>query len=128
MNLGLKALLVASGGAAGALARWTIAETASRLGGPNALGTLAANMIGCLLIGMAWGAVDAHDWGSEQLRLFVFTGFLGAFTTFSTFEADVFGLWRADDRAWAIAYMGTSVVGGLLLLLAGWWLMTRGTS
>lgn len=125
MSVWLKAVLVASGGALGALARWGVGEAALKLGGAAPLGTLAANLIGCFLIGLAKAAVDAAGWGTPELRIFVFTGFLGAFTTFSTFEADTFGLWRVDERGWAVAYLFTSVVGGILMFLIGWWLIHR---
>ncbi len=117
--------MVASGGAAGALSRWGIGAAALKLGQGAPIGTLAANLLGCLLFGMAKAAVDALGWGSPELRMFVFTGFLGAFTTFSTFEADAFGLWQVDQRGWAIAYLLGSVVGGLAMFLLGFWMMQK---
>ena len=125
MSIWLKAMLVAGGGALGALSRWGVAEAAFRFAGSAPLGTFIANLLGCLLIGMAKAAVDALGWGSPELRLFGFTGFLGAFTTFSTFEADVFGLWRVDERGWAVAYMFGSVAGGFAMFLVGWWLVQK---
>jgi CrcB protein len=121
----LKAMLVAMGGACGALSRWGVGELALKLGWGAPIGTLMANMAGCLLIGMAKAAVDATGWGSPELRVFVFTGFLGAFTTFSTFEADSFGLWKVGERGWAVAYLFGSVGGGLAMFLLGWFVIHR---
>lgn len=125
MSVWVKAMMVASGGALGALARWGVAEGALRLGQHPAVGTLVANLLGCLLIGMAKAAADTWQWGSPEVRLLVFTGLLGAFTTFSTFEADGAGLWRVGERGWAIAYMVGSVGGGLALFALGWWIVNR---
>ena len=125
MTIWLKMLFVASGGALGALARWAVGEGALRLGYGAPIGTLAVNLLGCFLIGVAKAAVDVFDWGSPELRMFVFTGLLGAFTTFSTFESDIFVLWRVDERAWAVAYLFGSVAGGLAVFLLGYWSMQR---
>ena len=89
------------------------------------LGTLVVNLAGCLLIGMATAAVDTMGFSRPELRIFVFTGFLGAFTTFSTFEADAFGLWRLGERSLSIAYLLGSVGGGLLCFLVGWFVVER---
>lgn len=125
MNVLIKAMLIASGGALGSLLRWGVGEAALRAGWGAPAGTLAANLAGCLLIGAAKAAVDAAQWGSPELRVFVFTGLLGAFTTFSTFEAETFGLWHIGQRPAAAAYLLGSVLGGLACFLAGWWLVQR---
>ncbi len=121
------AVIVAVGGAVGALLRWGIGEAALRWTGAAPLGTLAANLLGCFAIGAARAAVDAHGWGSPEVRVFVFTGLLGAFTTFSTFESDTVQMWRDGARGFAATYMGISVVGGLLCFLLGWWIVGRVT-
>lgn len=125
MAIWLKVLLVAAGGASGALLRWGVGEAALKLGYGAPIGTLAVNLMGCFFIGLARAAVDAVGWGSPELRVFIFTGLLGAFTTFSTFEADAFGLWRVGERGWSVAYLFISVVGGLVAFLLGWFLMQR---
>lgn len=121
----VNALVVAAGGALGALGRWGVAEAAMRFGHAPPVGTLVANMVGCFLIGVAKAAMDAADWGNHETRLFLVTGFLGAFTTFSTFEADAVGLWRVGERGWFLAYWLGSVGGGLLCFLAGWFIAYR---
>lgn len=125
MAIWLKAMLVAMGGACGALSRWGVGEAALKLGWGEPMGTLMANMAGCLLIGMAKAAVDAAGFGNPELRVFVFTGFLGAFTTFSTFEADTFGLWKVGERGLSVVYLFGSVGGGLAMFLLGWFIVER---
>lgn len=129
MNLWLKIGIVALGGAFGALCRTGLAELmAHRFDRGFAWGTLTANLVGCLLIGAARAAVEVADWGSLEMRTFVFSGFLGAFTTFSTFEADTVTLWQSGDRLLAATYLGTSVVGGLAFFGLGWFLTARLTA
>ncbi|AWV89433.1 fluoride efflux transporter CrcB [Bradymonas sediminis] len=127
MNLWAKIGLIAAGGALGALFRTGIAEAIyARMGQDGfAWGTLTVNLLGCFLIGMARAGVEIADWGSPELRTIVFAGFLGAFTTFSTFEADTVALWQTGQRAMAGVYLGVSVVGGLLSLLFGWYVVAR---
>lgn len=83
------------------------------------LGTLGANLLGCLLI----GAVSAMLIGAGSqtgLRLFFVAGLLGGFTTFSSFSLETLDLLRSG-RLWvAVFYVAVSVLGGLLLTLLGW--------
>lgn len=127
MNIWINAGLVGLGGAAGAILRTGLSQWIYSFVDPArfAWGTLAVNLIGCLLIGMARAGVELADWGSAELRLVVFAGFLGAFTTFSTFEADIVTLWRAGNRLGAGFYLGLSVAGGLAAFLVGWYLIAR---
>lgn len=105
------ALLVALGGAAGALARWGVAEGAARwLGAAAPWGTWIANITGCFLIGLALPALSATD----PRRAFAVIGFLGAFTTFSTFTAETLQLWDAGRLGLAVANAAGSVVVGLV--------------
>lgn len=127
MNLWAKVGLVALGGAFGAIFRTGIAEAIyARVGHDGfAWGTLAVNLLGCFLMGAARGGVEAAGWGSPEMRTIIFAGFLGAFTTFSTFEADTVALWQTGQRTMAGVYLGVSVLGGLLSLLLGWYLVAR---
>ena len=74
-------------------------------------------------MGLAKGAVEVHGWGTAEMNAFVFSGMLGAFTTFSTFEENTVRLWRNGNELLAGGYLGVSVVGGLLAFLAGWLVM-----
>lgn len=112
-------LVVALGGALGALARWAVGEAlpASPAGWPWP--TLAVNLTGCLLIGVLLAVLLERFRTATLLRPFLATGVLGGFTTYSTFAVDVVRL--ADAGAWAVAagYVVASVLGGLLAVVAG---------
>lgn len=116
---------VALGGALGALGRTGLGALVTGWLGHAAFGTFAANVIGCFLMGMGRAAVTNLDWGSPATRLLLFSGFLGAFTTFSTFEADTVSLWAQGPRALAVLYLVGSVLAGLLAFGLGWWSLGR---
>jgi CrcB protein len=117
-------LLMAGAGAAGTLVRWGIASAANRLtpgwGWP---GTLAVNLLGCLVFGIVWGLSEKSGVVSPQAKLVVLTGFLGAFTTFSAFAYDTGQLMRAG-RLWAAgANVAANNVLGIALFFAGAWVV-----
>lgn len=108
-------LLVALGGAVGAVARYGIGVASvrwSEAGWP--VGTWAVNALGCLLIGLALPLVEA-----ERTRLVLLVGVLGSFTTFSTFSADTVVLWEAGRPGLATANAVGSVVVGVGFVLLG---------
>ena len=110
------ALLVALGGAAGALARWGVAEASVRWMGEGApWGTWVANGLGCFLIGLALPVLSASD----PRRAFLVIGFLGAFTTFSTYTAETLALWEAGRTGLAFANAAGSVLVGLAACALG---------
>lgn len=113
------------GGALGALLRHLIFLLTQRPGGPDfPVGTLAANLLGCLAIGLLWyffeGSRLTHEW-----RLFLFTGLLGGFTTFSTFARETLDLVRFGEWKTALAYVMISNILGLLLVVVGMLLARR---
>jgi len=118
----LNILLVAAGGAVGSALRHLVNAAALRLLGPNyPWGTVAVNLAGCLAMGV-FIELLARRWGSSpELRLFIATGVLGGFTTFSAFALDFAVLW---DRAapTAVGYAVVSVAGSLIAVFAGMWL------
>ena len=77
------------------------------------LGTLTVNLIGCFLIGIVFGFFDKGQI-SQEWRLFLATGILGGFTTFSAFSIETFTLFREGHSAYALLYVLASVVLGLL--------------
>ena len=108
--------LVALGGALGASARYGLALGAARLFGPEwpVAGTWAANLLGCFLIGLAIPLVTG-----DRARLVVLVGFLGAFTTFSTYSAETIALWEGGRLGLAAANAVGSVLVGLVAVAAG---------
>lgn len=81
-------------------------------------GTLSVNIIGCLLIGVIFGLSERGN-VTMIWRLFLVTGFLGGFTTFSSFSNETVGLIR-DGQIWqAFAYIASSVIIGLLATFVG---------
>ena len=107
-------LLVALGGAVGALARYGLGQAALRWGGAAPVGTWAANALGCLLIGLAIPLVRG-----DGARLAVLVGVLGSFTTFSAYSADTVLLWEAGRPGLAAANAVGSVAVGLAFVGVG---------
>ena len=92
----LSVVSVSVGAAAGGLCRWGLAEWLNgRTGIP--LGTLAANLIGGYLVGIAMALISARDSISPQWRLALVTGFLGGLTTFSSFSWEAVTLMRSGQ-------------------------------
>ena len=82
-------------------------------------GTLAANLIGGYVIGLAIAYFAQAPNIAPEWRLLIITGFCGGLTTFSTFSAEVVSLLEADRLAWAMGGIATHVVGSLAMTLAG---------
>jgi fluoride exporter len=85
----LAILAVSVGAGFGALVRWALGLRLNPLFPTLPLGTLAANLLGGLLIGLAIAWFNRHPGLAPEARLFIVTGFLGGLTTFSTFSAEV---------------------------------------
>jgi CrcB protein len=115
--------LVAVGGAIGASLRHLVNGLALRLVGPSfPWGTMAINIAGSLVMGVFIEILARRFNTSNELRLFVATGVLGGFTTFSAFSLDFAVLWERGAAAPALGYALASVVGSLLALFLGLWL------
>jgi CrcB protein len=82
-------------------------------------GTLAVNVLGCLIIGLLAGLAETRAALSSQVRLFLFVGILGGFTTFSSFALETFSLARDTQNAAALANVGAQLVLGLLAVWLG---------
>lgn len=119
----LNIALVAIGGAIGAALRHLANVAALRLvGSAFPWGTMAINIVGSLAMGVFIELLARRFNASSELRLFVATGLLGGFTTFSAFSLDVAVLWERGDMIPALGYALTSVVGSILALFLGLWL------
>jgi CrcB protein len=120
---GIAVLGVGLGAALGAWARWGLAAALNARFPALPLGTLAANVLGGFLIGMAMEWFTRHAGYSEALRLFIVTGFLGALTTFSTFSAEVVTALLRGHYGSAALIAASHLAGSLLATLAGIWCM-----
>ena len=112
-------LLVGGGAAAGAVLRWLLGLGLNSLFPAIPPGTLAANLIGGYLVGIAMEALSAPRGLAPELRLLLITGFLGGLTTFSTFSAEVVRLIQRGRLAMAGAEITVHVVGSVLLTMLG---------
>ena len=113
----MRYLYIALGGALGALARWGLfLWILPRAAFP--LGVLVVNLSGCLLLGFLFPYTLETQLDAD-LRLGIVTGFLGAYTTFSTWEAGVHALSAGGRWPLAGAYLAASLVGGVLCTVAG---------
>jgi len=118
-------LLVAAGGAIGAMLRYLIGRWATAaLPGDFPAGTWAVNILGGLLMGMLAALVARAGASGEALRLLLGVGVLGGFTTFSAFSLEVFTMIGRGDAGLAGTYVVSSVAGSVLAVLAGVWLVT----
>ena len=117
-----KILAVALGGAVGSVGRYLTAVVIERYSKADfPYETLAANLLGCLLIGLLWGHFERAPL-SNEFRLFLFTGLLGGYTTFSTFARENIQFIKAGEYWHAAAYMLFSNMCGLFLVAAGFYL------
>ncbi|MDM7923629.1 MAG: fluoride efflux transporter CrcB [Pyrinomonadaceae bacterium] len=120
METAAKILSVAAGGAVGAVARYLInLSPLSVVSGKFPFPTFVINVSGSFLIGLMLILLTDRIEVSENLRLAVIVGFLGAFTTFSTFEMEIYGLLRERYTWTAVLYLVSSVAVGFVGLLAG---------
>ena len=115
--------IVALGGALGSGMRHLVNLAALRLFGPAfPWGTLAVNIAGSFIMGLFVELLARRFGGSAELRLFIATGILGGFTTFSAFSLDVAVLYERGAVAQAAFYVAASIVIAVLALFLGMWL------
>lgn len=110
---------ISVGASLGALLRWVLAGRFNPLFPALPLGTLAANLLGGYLIGVAVAVFAQYPQLSPQARLFVVTGFLGGLTTFSTFSAEVVTQLEQGHLAWALATGLAHLTGSFVLTALG---------
>lgn len=112
---GFPMLAVFGGAGFGALLRWWLGGWLNPVFPTVPLGTLAANLIGGLLVGVASTVFTHHAGLAPELRLLIITGFLGGLTTFSTFSVEVVTLIGRQQYGWALGAAGAHLVGSLFL-------------
>ncbi len=111
---------VAAGGALGAMLRYALGNsTLGRMAAPFPTATLVINVTGSFLIGLFLTLAAERSHISPHLRLALAVGFVGAYTTFSTFEWETFKLTEAGDWARALLYVMLSFALGLIAVWAG---------
>jgi len=110
---------VSLGGVLGCLLRWVLAMFLNSQFPAVPPGTLAANLIGCYIIGMAVAFFAAHPAFAPEWRLFLTTGFCGGLTTFSTFSVEMVTLLQSGRPLWAVAGIAMHLGGSLLATVLG---------
>lgn len=112
-------VIVALGGAVGCLCRYMLQQM-PLLGADRTWPTLAVNIMGCLLIGFIATLIDMHG-GMRQLRLLLVTGFLGGFTTYSTFTLDAANLIHEGMALKAAGYVAVTLISGFAAYAIGYY-------
>ena len=112
-------LAISLGAALGALLRWSLGAKLNSLFPTIPPGTLAANLIGAYLVGLAIAFFASYSALAPEWRLLVITGFCGGLTTFSTFSAELIPLLQQGRVSWALGAVALHVGGSILMTFAG---------
>ncbi len=115
----MKLIYLFLGGGLGSVARYMVSGWSHRIMGDSfPWGTLSVNVIGSLLIGLLWGYFEMRNIG-PGLRMFLFVGFLGGFTTFSTFALETMNLLRSGEMKMALVSIFANNLLAFLFVFAG---------
>ena len=112
-------LAVGGGAASGAWLRWALGILLNGLFPTLPLGTLAANLLGGFLMGMALATLSHFEALPAPARLLLTTGFLGGLTTFSTFSAEAATLVSRQQLGWAAGHIAVHVAGSIGMTFVG---------
>ena len=112
-------LAVGVGATLGAWIRWWLGIGLNAIVPNLPLGTLAANLLGGYLIGIAVEFFSQHAELPIEMRLLIITGFLGGMTTFSSFSIEVVALLNAQRYGWMTLLLSTHVIGSILMTILG---------
>jgi len=118
-NALLASLLVGCGGFAGSIARYGMSVLGQRFSVDWPLGTLTANVLGCLLVGIITEAALAGEMLSPGARLLLATGFCGGFTTLSSMIYETNAMFRDSEYLHATAYLGGTIILSAAAFLVG---------
>ena len=125
--MGLIVLLIAIGGGAGAVSRFGVLQISARYATQIPMGVLLCNIVGSLLIGMiAAFLIKTNLFGQETfiyIRTFFITGFLGGFTTFSSFSLEALSMLQKGEFMTAMTYVLISVVASVLMVAVGFYVV-----
>jgi CrcB protein len=118
----IHAAVVGSGGFLGALARYGLSGLVHRQLPVSTFpyGTLAVNLVGCLVFGVIAGLAESRQMFGPEVRMFALIGVLGGFTTFSTFSYETMAMLRDDEYLRAAANVSAQVILGLALMWLGY--------
>jgi len=117
----LALIAIALGAAIGAWARWGLSLWLNPAHHAVPMGTLAANLVGGYLIGLAVAAFAQMPQLAPEWRLFIITGFLGGLTTFSSFSAEAVDLLQKQAYGWAFGTIALHLLGSLAMTGLGLW-------
>ena len=118
-----KYLLIAIGGALGSIARYWVSSTiAGRMGIRFPYGTLIVNITACIIIGFSLTYMSRRADMNPALRYLIPIGFIGAYSTFSTYEWETLTTLRSGAFLLAAIYAGGSLILGLIAVWGGSWL------
>jgi CrcB protein len=119
----VKLTLIFIAGGIGCLARYGLGIAMQKLAlGSLPLATFIINMIGCFLFGIVWSLAEERQMVSQEMKLLLLTGFMGSFTTFSTFAFESNQLLKNSAWAAASSNMLLQVILGVALVQCGMWL------
>jgi fluoride exporter len=110
---------ISVGASSGALLRWQLGVRLNSFFPVLPPGTLAANLAGGYIIGLAIAYLSQAPYLAPEWRLLIVTGFCGGLTTFSTFSAEVVTLLQEGRFVWAAAEIAVHILGSLLMTIAG---------
>lgn len=115
----VKILAIGSGGFLGAVGRYWLSDWAQRFGDRFPYGTLSVNLLGSLILGLLATLFLEKVIISDEVKLFLLVGFLGAFTTYSTFSLETLNLFKNGDWLLAGGNISVNVVGTLIAVWTG---------
>ena len=115
-------LFIGCGSFLGGAARYLISVAMKTMSKGFPWGTLAVNLVGCLVIGLLWGFFSKTSSEGNTLALFLMVGVCGGFTTFSTFSKEALIMLQSGNIVGLLSYIGVSVIAGVALVAAGYYL------